>query len=235
MELSSHTDKICNEVEVFEELLSLDDKNIIDLGCGKADITRLIATNGIGRNITATEVDEIQHRKNILIDDLPNVTFMIAGSEALTIDDELFDIAFMFKSLHHVPIDLMEKALKETKRILKPGGLVYISEPVFEGDFNEVLRLFHDEEAVREAAYRTIKKSVENEDLLLVKELFFNTTMFFESFEDFENKYFDAAHLKHPLSPIRYQRVKDQFSLNLQENGATFLMPIRVDLLQKKI
>lgn len=165
MKLSQPTDKTCNESEVFEQLLSLDGKEILELGCGRADITRLIASKGHGRKITATEVDVIQHSRNILINDLPNVTFLMAGSEAIPLGDESFDIVFMFKSLHHVPIELMENALKEVKRVLKPGEMAYIYEPVFDGAFNEVLRLFHNEEKVREAAYRAIKKSIDNEVL----------------------------------------------------------------------
>jgi ubiquinone/menaquinone biosynthesis C-methylase UbiE len=227
------TDKTCSESEVFEEVLSLDGKEILELGCGRADITRLIAKNGHGRKITATEVDEIQHSKNILIDDLPNVTFLLAGSEAIPSGDESFDIVFMFKSFHHVPLELMGKALNEAKRVLRPGGMVYISEPVFEGAFNEILRLFNNEKEVREAAYRAIKESINNNDLILVDEIFFNTPMIYESFEEFEERVINVTHTDHRLSPELYQRVKDQFLLNIQDGAARFLMPIRVNLLQK--
>ncbi len=76
--------------------MSLDGKKILELGCGKADLTRLIATTGSGREIMATEVDEIQHNHNLLIDDLPTVTFVKAGSEEIPSDDESFDVVFMF-------------------------------------------------------------------------------------------------------------------------------------------
>ena len=235
MNLSQPTNKTCNESEVFEQRLSLDGKEILELGCGKADITRLIATNGHGRKITATEVDEIQHNKNLLIDDLPNVTFLMAGSEAIPLANESFDVVFMFKSLHHVPIELMENALKEIKRVLKPGGMAYISEPIFDGDFNEVLRLFHDEEKVRESAYRAIEKSITDENFILADEIFFNTPMVFESFEEFERKIINVTHTNHKLSPELHQRVTNQFSLNMQDDGAKFLIPIRVDLLKKRV
>jgi 2-methylisocitrate lyase-like PEP mutase family enzyme len=66
----------------------------------------------------------------------------------------------MFKSLHHVPVPLMDQALAEIRRVLKPGGLAYISEPVFAGEFNEVLRLFHDESIVRREAFSAIERAV---------------------------------------------------------------------------
>ena len=151
----------CVEAEIYERLLTLDDKHILELGCGSAQITRNIATTGSGRKITALEVDEIAHNNNLQITDLPNVRFELSGAQQIPLDDESVDVAFMFKSLHHVPLDLMQPSMHEIKRVLKPGGHVYISEPIFDGDFNEVLRLFHDEQKVREAAFGTVKNAVD--------------------------------------------------------------------------
>ncbi|MBE9561264.1 MAG: class I SAM-dependent methyltransferase, partial [Proteobacteria bacterium] len=152
MEISKIT-RTCPENEIYNELLKLDEKHILELGCGDAKITRAIATEGHDRQILATEVDEIQHKKNLLITDLKNVSFQLAGAESIPTSDNTFDVVFMFKSLHHVPVELMGQALVEIKRVLKPKGVAYISEPIFAGDFNEILRLFHDEEAVRKAAF----------------------------------------------------------------------------------
>ena len=235
MDLSNLKNKTCKESDIIEQLLALDGKDILELGCGKAQMTRLIATNGHDRKITATEVDEIQHSKNILISDLPNTTFLIAGSEDIPFSDNSFDVIFMFKSLHHVPMEQMGKALMEVERVLRPGGKAYISEPIFEGNFNEVLRLFHDEEKVREAAYKAIRKSVDDGDLLLIEEFSFNSQMKFNKFEEFEANVINVTHSDHQLSPELHKRVKDQFALNVQGDGATFLLPIRVDILQKKV
>jgi len=232
MNLSQFNNTTCNEREIYEQL-PLDNKKILELGCGKADITRLIANGGPGRTITATEVDEIQHAKNCLIDDLPNVTFIVAGSEKIPVDDASFDFIFMFKSLHHVPTELMADALREVERVLKPGGIAYISEPVFKGDFNEVLRLFHDEELVRAAAHQAIKQALADKSLTLLEEVNFNSPMSFKNFEDFENKIIKVTHTQHALSPQLQQKVKGQFALNMGDDSATFLMPIRVDVLQK--
>jgi ubiquinone/menaquinone biosynthesis C-methylase UbiE len=230
---STQITETCAEYEIYERLLSLDGMDILELGCGTADITRQIATRGSKRTITATEVDGTQHEKNLLIDDLPNVTFVLAGSEAIPFGDGAFDIVFMFKSLHHVPLKLMGQALNEVHRVLKPGGLVYISEPVFQGDFNEILRLFHDEEAVREAAFNTIKDAVDKKLFTLQEEVFFNVPLLFEDFDQFDRCIINVTHSDHQLSPELYQEVKDRFALKMQPDGAKFLMPIRVDLLRK--
>ena len=151
----------CPESAVYERLLSLDRKHILELGCGNAAITRDIAMAGNGRMITALEVDKIAHQQNLQITDLPNVTFGLAGAEDIPLADTSVDVVFMFKSLHHVPVALMEQALCEIRRVLKPGGMAYISEPVYAGAFNEILRLFHDEREVRESAFSALKRAVE--------------------------------------------------------------------------
>lgn len=225
--------KTCPEQDIYNALLALDDKDILELGCGRAEITRTIATEGSGRRITALEVDEIQHRYHRTIDDLPNVHFAMAGAEAIPAPDDAFDVVFMFKSLHHVPIPLMDQALAEIRRVLKPGGLAYISEPLFAGDFNEILRLFHDEQRVRLAAFEAVKRTVDRGVLSLVQELFFHAPVRFDGFADFEAKILRATHTDHQLSDELHAEVRRRFERHLEGDTAHFLMPIRVDLLRK--
>ena len=232
---AENIDLSCIEYEIYNRLLELDGKHILELGCGCADITRDIASAGFDRKITALEVDEIAHEKNLQITDLPNVTFALSGAQAIPLENESVDMAFMFKSLHHVPLNLMEPSMREIRRVLIPGGLVYISEPIFAGDFNEILRLFHDEKKVREAAFSIIKKVV-NEGLFnLVEETFFNSPMKFENFTDFENKVLKVTHTNHALDENVYSLVKQRFEEHEADHGVNFLMPIRVDLLQRPI
>jgi SAM-dependent methyltransferase len=234
MKLSSDNIELsCLESDIYDHLLVLDNKHILELGCGNAVITRDIATAGSGRTITALEVDEIAHDKNLQIADLPNVTFELGGAEAIPLKDESVDVVFMFKSLHHVPIDLMEQSMREIRRVLKPGGKLYISEPVYAGEFNDILRLFHDERVVREAAFNVVKKAIDDGLYTLVEEVFFKTPMAFESFDDFNNRVINVTHTNHNLDAGLYQQVKQRFETHLGENGAVFLVPIRVDLLQK--
>lgn len=226
---------ICQEHEIYESLLALDGKEILELGCGNADITRQIATGGRDRRITATEVDQVQHRQNLLIDDLPNVTFIEAGSQAIPAENNRYDLAFMFKSLHHVPTEMMAAAMSELSRVLKPGGMAYISEPVFDGNFNEMLRLFHDEEQVRKAAFEAIKVAVEERRFSLVKQVFFNLPIQFANFSDFADKVINVSHTEHRLSEELLAQVKERFMENRQQDSFKFLQPIRVDLLQKPV
>ena len=226
-------DVTCPESEIYNDLLALDGKHILELGCGGAEITRDIATSGADRKITALEVDGIAHEKNLQITDLPNVTFGLSGAQDIPLEDESVDVVFMFKSLHHVPLEFMEPSMREINRVLKPGGLAYISEPVFAGDFNDILRLFHDEQKVREAAFNTVKKAVDEGWFSLVKEIFFSSPRKFENFAEFENNTIKATHSNHTLDEKLYNLVKRRFEQHIDDDGAKFLTPIRVDLLQK--
>ena len=81
-----------------------------------------------------------------------------------------------WQDLHDPQLNrLMDQALAEIARVLRPGGLAWISEPVFAGDMNEVIRLFHDEQQVREAAFAAIGRAVHGGRLQLVEQLFFHT------------------------------------------------------------
>jgi len=234
MKLVAETiDLSCPEAEIYQRLLTLDGKHILELGCGSAAITRDIATSGADRRITALEVDEIAHEKNLQTGDLPNVTFGLAGAEDIPLEDESVDVVLMFKSLHHVPVDLMDQALREIRRVLKPDGLAYISEPVFAGEFNEILRLFHDEQKVREAAFSAVRQAVDAGLFRLVEEIFFKSPMQFEDFADFETRIIRATHTEHRLDEKLYSLVRQRFEAHAGEAGAHFLVPVRVDLLKK--
>jgi hypothetical protein len=96
-----------------------------------------------------------------------------------------------------------------------------------------VLRLFHDEQKVREAAFAAVKNTVEEDLFELVEEVFFNSPMHFDNFAEFEENTIKATHSEHNLDDELYAIVKHRFEQHMSDEGASFLMPIRVDLLRK--
>lgn len=225
---------VLDERELLDRL-PLAGARALELGCGTARQTRLLARSGKFTSIVALEVDQVQHALNLKRDDLPAVRFGLGGAENIPEPDASADAVFLFKSLHHVPLGLLDQAFGEIARVLVPGGLVYISEPVFGGDYNEILRLFHDEQRVRAAAFEATRKAVGTGRLALVSQTFFRAPVRYRSFAEFEQKVIGATHTKHLLSPMLLAQVRARFDAHLGPCGADFEAPFRVDLLQKKI
>ncbi len=135
MEISNtDTNRICDEREVYEQLLFFQDAEVLELGCGKADKTLAIAEGGKVKSIVALEVDEIQHAENLRRTVPGHVRFERGGAQAIPAADQSYDIVMMFKSLHHVPVDLMDAALREIHRVLENRrGSVHLRTRIFRG------------------------------------------------------------------------------------------------------
>ena len=224
---------VATEFDVLSRLLPLAGARVLELGCGAAEKTRQIAEQTDVAAIVAAEIDPIQHARNVEIDDLPTVTFKSYGAEAIAEPADHFDIVLMFKSLHHVPTSAMDDALSEIRRVLEPGGLAYISEPVFAGSFNEVIRLFHDESAVRKAAFEAVARAVDAGKFELVEETFFTNVFELENFGQFEAGVLNVTHTNHDLTPELLKKVREEFESHRGERGYAFEAPNRVDLLRK--
>ncbi len=226
---------IATELEIIERTLALKGARLLELGCGRAWLTRKLAERFKPRSITATEVDRIQHEKNQLVDDLPNVNFVYGGAERIALPDASIDVVLMLKSLHHIPSSLMNQSMEEITRILKPGGLAYISEPIYRGAFNEILRLFHDEKRVRQQAFDAIRQVIEGGHLELVEQIFFQSPGHYRDFAHFEDRILKVTHTQHRIDRALYQRIREMFMAHMKEDGAHFLKPSRVDLLRKPL
>ena len=234
MQISGPTQQpVEEELDVLQRLLPLDGACVLELGCGAADKTRQLAEKSGVAKIVAAEVDEHAHAKNLQITDLDKVEFVAFGAEEIDAPDDTFDIVLMFKSLHHVPLELLDQSFAEIWRVLKPNGLLYISEPVFAGDFNEVVRLFHDESIVRQAAFDATKRSVKRPEWTLKEEYFFKNVVRLEAFAQFERGIMQATFMDHQLEPDLHAQVKAKFESYAGPNGYIFEVPNRVDLLQK--
>ncbi|MFT5098447.1 MAG: SAM-dependent methyltransferase [Planctomycetaceae bacterium] len=180
------------------------------------------------------KVDEIQHRKNLQIADLDKVTFKSFGAENIDAENQSFDIALMFKSLHHVPLDQLGIVFQEIYRVLRPGGVAYFSEPVFSGVFNNIMQVYHDEELVRKAAFEAIQRGVRSGLFQLEEEYFFENHIQMDSWAQYEKRMLDVTHTEHRLSADQYAEVKRRFLASETSEGYVYNIPNRVDLLKKR-
>lgn len=225
---------VARELDTLARLLPLAGARIADLGCGRAELTAALAARYPDATVTAFEVDLVQHRRNLARQDLPNVRFAYGGADAIPADDQAFDVALMAKSLHHVPVDAMNTALSEIGRVLVTGGVAAFVEPVYAGEFNDLVSLFHDEKRVREAAFATLQRAIAGGAFELAAEEFYLANRRFADFAEFEDRLIRATHTEHQLTGAQYAAVRERFAKSVGPDGAAFLQPMRIDVLRRR-
>ena len=223
---------VTDELTILSEQVELDDIDIIELGCGAARLAQgLLAAHPRSR-YTGLEVDQQQHAKNVSAPMGP-MRFLLAGAQAIPLPDASFDLALMLKSLHHVPLPLMDQALAEVARVVRPGGLLYVSEPVFHGGLNEVIRLYNDEGVVREAALAAVHRAGQGPLWQAEGELFFEMPVRFRDFAEFEQRMINVTFAERHLSEALREAVRARFEPHMGADGAHFTRPMRVNLLRR--
>jgi ABC-2 type transport system ATP-binding protein len=97
--------------------------NIIEFGCGTGCFTKIIAR--AAKQVIATDISKemLEVAKNQL-KDCTNTTFEEANCENASFSSNTFDTVFMANVIHFIKEP--KKALKESYRILKPGGLLLL-------------------------------------------------------------------------------------------------------------
>jgi SAM-dependent methyltransferase len=230
--MQAHPPLVTNELEVLESLVALPGARLLEAGCGAARLARELLQRHPGAELTGLEVDDRQHAKN-LADPAPRLAFLRAGAEAIPFADARFDGALMLKSLHHVPRPLMATALAEIARVVRPGGWLYVSEPVYAGDFNDVIRLFNDEREVRTAAQRAVDAALGTGHWEAAAERRFDMPAKFRDFAEFEQRVMRPTFVEHRLDDELVVRVRERFTSHLGPDGAAFTVPVHVRLLRR--
>ena len=224
---------IPNELDLLESLVPLAQARIIEAGCGAARLARELLQRHPGAELTGIEVDDRQHAKN-LADPAPRLTFLRAGAQQIPAADASFDGALMLKSLHHVPRPLMAQALGELARVVRPGGWLYVSEPVYAGDFNEVIRIFNDEREVRAAAQQAVDEAAAAGPWCQVEERRFVAPGKFKDFAEFQQRIVNSTFADHRLDEATLARVRAAFEPHVGPDGANFTVPVHARLLRRE-
>jgi ubiquinone/menaquinone biosynthesis C-methylase UbiE len=221
-----------DELDVLADLVPIAGREIIELGCGAAAFARSLLGRHPGCKVVGLEVDERQHAKN-LASPQPGLQFVAGGAQSIPFVDESFDLALMLKSLHHVPMPLLAKALGEAARVLRPRGYLYVSEPVYGGRLNELIRLFNDEGHVRAAAQAAVDAALASGMWEQVAERFFEMPVSFRDFDDFERRMMRPTYADHHIDDAKLAEVRAAFTPHLSPDGAHFSRPMHVRLLRR--
>jgi SAM-dependent methyltransferase len=224
---------IDDELELLAELVPLAGQDIIELGCGAARLARTLLERHADSHVTGLEVDERQHAKNLAAPQ-NGLQFIAAGAQAIPFPDASFDLALMLKSLHHVPRPLLAQALGEVARVLRPDGHLYVSEPVYDGALNELIRLFNDEGVVRAAAQAALDEALRTGAWQQVAERRFEMPVRFDDFADFEQRMMRPTFADHRIDGAMLAAVRARFEPAVGPDGARFIRPMHVRLLRRR-
>lgn len=224
---------IADELELMRQWLPLQDASVLDLGCGPAPLSkRLLKEAGVAE-VVGMDTDTAALAR-IREAGLPEgMTLVEGGAQALPFPDARFDSVIMMKSLHHVPVESMDTALSEIARVLRDDGILYVSEPVFAGEFNEVVRMFHDEGFVRAQAIEAMQRAVAGGRYVQAAEQFYTAPGYFRDFADFQHRIINATHNSFSISDADMARIREKFERHLKADGAHFERPMRVNVLKK--
>jgi SAM-dependent methyltransferase len=223
---------IDDELTLLADWVPLAGLQIVELGCGAAALARALVQRFADSHVTAIEVDERQHAKN-LAQPAERLDFLSGVAQDIPFEAARFDLALMLKSLHHVPRPSMAQALAEVHRVLRPGGHLYSSEPVYAGALNDVVKLFNEERVVREAAQAALDTAVQSGAWQAVADLQFMTTVHFTDFASFEQKMMRPTFADHQIDDHKLAEVRAAFMPHCGPDGAHFVRPMHVRLLRK--
>ena len=100
------------------------ESRLLELGCGTGYFTKEIAKTGA--NIVAIDISPelLKIAENNV--PLQNVSFREENAYSMTFEDKQFDYVVGSSVLHHLDI---KKAISETYRVLKDGGIIAFTEP----------------------------------------------------------------------------------------------------------
>jgi ubiquinone/menaquinone biosynthesis C-methylase UbiE len=218
--------------DVLRELLDLPGRRVLDIGCGDGSLVRFFAKTGAhatGVDISAEVLARARTAKPVA-----DETFTEARGEALPFPDASFDIVVYFNALHHVPVAVQAAALREAARVLIPGGMLLVVEPLAEGPNFKLVQPIDDETEVRAAA----KRALDHLPPALLKhhrQLIYDATVRYPDFETFlaRTRAVDAA--RAPAIDARRAILQNLFTElgRPASEGVEFSQPTRADLLVK--
>ncbi len=117
------TDRLLGFVELDGQ------KKFLEVGCGNGLVTKYLAEKYAGV-VAGIDIDPQQIELAIKeLDGIQNVIYTEADANNLPFEDKKFNVVLSFGVLHHVENWL--NALKEIKRVLKPGGYFLYADIIY--------------------------------------------------------------------------------------------------------
>ncbi len=121
-EFSDTRQKFWEEFSPFLDYLK-SGMNVLDVGCGNGRFY----TEAKIRGLKYEGVDFSPSLINLAREKHPDGNFKIAEARSLPYENGIFDAVVSFAVIHHLPGNTQAEALREIKRVLKPGGIIIAS------------------------------------------------------------------------------------------------------------
>ena len=121
------------------------DAIILDFGCGEGRLSRELIDRGF---INVLGIDSSAEMVRIAGERVPEAAFLATEAERLPCGDESIDAVLLFAVLTCIADDAAQKnLLREFKRVLRPGGLLVVSDYPLQTDARNLARYeeFQDE------------------------------------------------------------------------------------------
>lgn len=219
--------------EILREYLPLAGARVADVGCGDGALVRVMARGGA--HVIGVEPGERQLARAKAAEAAADEAYIAAFGEALPLPDGCLDSLVYFNALHHVPVERQAAALAEAARVLRPGGLLYVQEPVADGDYFEVVRPIEDETEVRARAYAALKAARGGPDFEEVAEIQYLAPFRESSFEAFRDTMIAIDPRRQTAVEAAEASLRRAFLAagEQRDDGFWFEIPSRLNLLRR--
>jgi SAM-dependent methyltransferase len=218
--------------KVLEQSLTLDKAEIVDVGCGDGWLARAMAKRGAF--VTGVEISPKMLVRARSFGPVGNEHFIQGSAEDLPLPTRSADVVVFFNALHHVDKQGLPKALRESARVLKSGGILYISEPTADGPYFDVMRPVHDETQVRKDAQDILAFAPEY-GLILEKQMTHLDSITFADFDAFHDRITSInPHVRTRFDEDE-ENLREHFeALGVEsEEGWSFDQPMRVAMFRR--
>ena len=107
---------------------------VMEVACGAGFLSKYLAQEHKW-NVIGIDVDPKQiERANKYKEDIPNVHYYEANVQKLPFEDNSFDMIVSIDAFHHI-IGILDVAINEIVRVLKPGGYFVLIDILFPKNF----------------------------------------------------------------------------------------------------
>jgi SAM-dependent methyltransferase len=124
-------DEIGVETTAIAELVSLEGKRVLDVGCGEGRLTAFAAERAATVYAFDPNPENVAAARSALSSEQrKRVRFAVHDAAALNLARERFDVALCGWSLWCVPVEGVVHALRNIHAALVPGGLLVDTQPI---------------------------------------------------------------------------------------------------------